>query len=87
MIWQVLLDKARQWPQGALPLWVEVRWLGARVERPVAFRNSGIFYETYFVTDIREFEGRALCRYEGLRRPCPLMSETEKRLSPTRFPA
>ena len=91
MHWSVCLDKARQWPHGQQPLvWETDAPIGQWVERPVAFR-CGVYSEMFLVTAVypslhAEFSAVAEARYVGLRRPCPLMSLTEKRLSPTRFP-
>ncbi len=85
--WRIRLDQARQWPRIASPMWVDFNGcLGASVLRPIAFANAGIFSEEFLVVDVDLRKNTCLTKYVGLRRPCPLMSETEKRLSPTRFP-
>lgn len=100
-MWSVLLTSARQFPQSRGPLWVQVPYLGVYVERPIevrdkslhgawhwnlAYRPNLLLSELFLVTRMDPDNQVAEARYVGLRRPHALMSETEKRLSPMRFP-
>lgn len=73
-------------PRLTLPITAALPYLGCWIERPIAFRHAGIFSELYEITGYDREHHTGLARYVGLRRPCFLMSETEKRLSPMRFP-
>lgn len=75
-MWQVTLDRARQYPGPARPLTVSVSMLGASIERLVDLKDR-----------IDEGARTVSCSYQGLRRLGALTSITEKRLSPSRFPA
>lgn len=75
---------------GALFLDVDLRFIGGFVERPIAFRHGVIVSEIFRVTEVdqRDTETPTFkADYAGLRRIGALMSNTEKRLSPSRFPA
>lgn len=98
-MWLITLDRARQWPGGPARLVVTMPFLGVWVERPTQVRiglhgttsflpmkTPGLVNELFQAIDLNPAAGTALYEYRGLRRSCPLMSETEKQLSPRRFP-
>lgn len=86
-VYSVTLDRARQWPGSPARLVVSMKFLGAKVERPIEFRGGIIVSEMFRAIDINPAAGTALYAYEGLRRPDPLMSDRERKLNPNRFPA
>ena len=64
----------------------ELEHLAPTVLRLIDFRRAGIMAERFEVTAIL-YDGAYSATYVGLERSCPLMSDTEKRLSPERFPS
>lgn len=86
-MWQVTLDRARQYPGPARSLTVSMSMLGASIERLVDLKPGVVVAEVFFLDRIDEGARTVSCSYQGLRRLGALMSFTEKRLSPSRFPA